>query len=617
VLLFLSFAPDDGEVAGAIASWLAERDYRICSRRGTGVDDPQVTGGPEYKISQADAFIAVMSPSFLASASCRRERVLALHREPPNAAPEPPYFIHVVEVRPTPYIDTGALRARGWVDMTGGMDNSELDRLRGDLAAGESAVTAASGHARREPPRFHNRESELVKVLDGLTGQNGQHFWRVIAPPQLGKSWFLDRIESDLEERDPGRWTVKLVDVREKPLEVRKSAGALLGMLFGAEAPVTTDSHGLTQLVGRLNRAGKFHLCLVDSAELLEEQTARTLRRCLSQIHKEASDVPKVGVRLTLIVASRGKGWASVSPEPRLQRCDLSEFHAGIVQDVLEKMAGRLGFHLRADQLELYAGHIHRLCEGLPALLYEYLNWIQDEDWSGLDRLIDDRQFAVLNTPYIERELLSAGSLFGPGAAPTDEHRRCVAEAVQILVPYRLYTRAHLSQHVEPDGRLHRLIEPMGWTMEKLLNAVIETDLLYQPQGQPWDVIYSPIRRLLCRYWYSSDANLRHAHTVAGHFVRTWGGNQTGWEQAVALVECLWHESHVLMLDRTVNPAQELIDLARQLSADLRESPGWTPDALRRFAVDRIGEDEELVEAARLVGVSIEDLMDAVGVSRP
>lgn len=617
MLLFLSFAADDVEVAEKIAVWLKQRDFTICSGRGTRVDDPQITGGSlEHKISAADAFLAIMSPSFLASASCRRERVLALHQEPPDAASGPPYFIYVVEVRRTPYLDTGALRARAWVDMTtGGNEDIAFSELHSKLAA--AVVSSGQRGSSSEPPSFHNRESELDEVLDGLTSQTGQLFWQIIAPPQLGKSWFLDRIEIRLEVRAPGRWTVKLVDVREKPPEVRRSAGALLGMLFGLDAPVSTDQDGLMELAGTLNRAGKPHLCLLDSAELIDKQTAKTLRECLSQIHKEIAKAPRPGVRLALIVASRGEGWGSVSPDPRLRKCTLSEFKVGIVAEALHDMSVRMGYSFSADDLRPYAVYVHRLCEGLPALLYQYLKWIHDVNWIGLHRLFEKRQFDRLTQPYIERELLDQGSLFGPGAAPTAEQRECVAKALEILVPYRLYTRAHLSRHMGPDGALQLLLEPMGWTMEKLLDAVDETDLLYRPQDQPWEVIYSPIRRLLCRYWYSLDASLAHAHSVAGQFMQSWGISQTGSERAVALVECLWHESQVLRLNRAVNPAQELIEFARRMSTVLLESPGWTPDELRRYAVHRMDEDEELVEAAERIGVSMEDLIAAVGVSQP
>jgi hypothetical protein len=276
-----------------------------------------------------------------------------------------------------------------------------------------------------------------------------------------------------------------------------------------------------------------------------------------------------------------------------------------------------MGHGVSNETLRKWAVHVHRLCEGLPALLYKYLNWIHEQDFVDLDRLLfEDRIFNRLTQPYIEGELLSEGSLFGPGAAPTDEERECVGRALRFLVPYRLYTNAHLSQHLGPAGQLETHLTSLGWTLEKLLNAVGGTDLLYHPQPQPWEVIYSPIRRILCRYWYPSRPSSMQAHLDARQFVRKWGSSQTGTDKAVALIECLWHQTQVLTMNRAADRGQVLLRLARDLSNELLDTPGWTPDELRVFAARRISEDEELVEAIEMVGVSVEDLLAAVGGSQ-
>jgi hypothetical protein len=322
-------------------------------------------------------------------------------------------------------------------------------------------------------------------------------------------------------------------------------------------------------------------------------------------------------VRLALIVASRGEGWGGVVPKPQLRKLSLTEFKPEIVTQALREMSVRMKSRFSDAELRGHAEHVHRLCEGLPALLYRYLNWVHEQKWVGMEHLQEEHQFDRLTQPYIERELLSPGSLFGPGAAPTGEQRRCVEKALQILVTYRFFTHAHLSQHTGPDGDLQPFLDIMGWKVEKLLTAVGGTDLLDRPQRQAWDSIYAPIRRLLCRSWYPSDANLAHAHFAAGQFIRSWGSKQTGSDQALALVECLWHESQLLWLNRAANREQTLIELAKQMSGGLVESPGWTPDELRRYAVNRMDEDEELVEAVGRIGVSIDDLMEAVGASQP
>lgn len=614
MLLFLSFAAEDSEVAEKIALWFSARGIRVCSRRGTHSDDSAVTGDFESKIGQADAFISVMSPDYLASASCRRERVVARHREPPDVGGHRP-FIHVLEVRESLFHDAGELTARHWADMTSGRDTDDvLSRVLVELTAPEDASATPESGAGREPPRFRNREEELDQVIDGLTSQAGDHFWMVIAPPQLGKSWFLDRININLED-SPAHpsWTVKLVDVREKPPEVRGNAGAILGMLLGINNPVATDSNSLTQLAGRIIRAGRPHLCLLDSAELLDTQTAKTLRRCLSQIRGNVEGAQTENIRFALVVASRGVGWGGVSPRPQLRKLRLTEFRAEIIAQALREMSGRMRRMFSDEELRRHAKHVDRLSEGLPALLYSYLSWIHEQNWVRMGRLEEEHQFDRLTQPYIDRELLSAGSLFGPGAAPTEEQRRCVEAALRILVAYRFFTKAHLSQHTGQGGILQPFLDIVGWTLDKLIDEIGGTDLLDRPQSHPWDSIYAPIRRLLSRSWYPSDASLADAHFSAGQFMRSWGSAQLGSDQAVALVECLWHRSQLLSLNGAPNPGQDLLEFARHMTGNLTESPGWSVNELRNYAVIRMNEDEELAEAAERIGVSIDELMEAVG----
>jgi hypothetical protein len=619
--LFLSFAADDSVIAEDLAEWLSQQPgITICSERGTRADDPEEAERTvEQKIARSQTFLAIMSPSYLASPACRRERVVALHREPVNQDNKPPSFISVFEVRPTQFLDAGAFSPRHWVTMTGaGGKDAVYRQLHAKLTATPIAASPAQENVRHKPPSFHNRQTELDEIVDELISPTGQRFWRVIAAPQLGKSWFLDRVDLRLEERARGTWSVRLVDVREKPREVRGDAGSLLGMFFGLDRPVATDQPGLEKLARTVLDAGKPHLCLLDSAELLDPQVTIELRKCLSQVYEQVERARKKGVRLALIVATRGKGWDGITPQPRLRLCRLSQFTLEVVVRALEDMREDMGYEpLPASELQQYAEHVHRLSEGLPALLYRYLDWIHGNSWVGLDHLREERQFDVLTQPYIE-ELLHPGSLFGPGAALTDELRLCAREALQLLVPYRLYTHAHLGKHLERGGDLYRFAETMGWDVEKLISALSSTDLNERPQKEIWEVIYAPIRRLLCRYWYPSDESLADAHSAAGQFVRARCDTVTGLDRTAYFVECLWHKSQLLILNRAVDAQEDLKTFARDLSRDLlTASPDFSSAELRNYAASRMRDDEELTNAVRLIRVSYEELVSIVGGNQP
>lgn len=616
MLLFVSFAADDSESAKLIALALRDQELEICSRRDIG-GSGTVSGDIEQHIQAADAFIAIMSPSYLASAACRRERVLALQREAEELANGAPPFIYVITVSDTPYLDTGAFRARSWLDLTAADDiDGPLERFGHTLVLSPSRETSSRGTPPGHPPVFRNRKTELDQIIDDLTSPAGEHFWQVIAPPHLGKSWLLDRIDIRLEAEGTGQWTVRLVDVREKTHELRTDVKALLGMFFGVAAPDTIDENGAKELAGRLNGAGKFHLCLLDSAELLDRQTATSLRKFLSQVHKELTDWPRKDVSLALIVASRTqRGWTGISPKPTLRKKALSEFKRDVIAEAMQEMSQDAGFDYSEERINSSAIRVQLLCEGLPALLHRYLTWLQQNNWTGMDRLLAKRQFDQLTQPYIEGELLSADSLFEPGAGRTEEERRCVIEALRFLVPYRFYTQGHFIRNGGISS-LQPFLEPTGWTMQKLLEEM-EYIALLDKQGQPWDAIHPPIRRLLCRYWYPTDESLAHAHLAAMQFFREWCKDQDGYELATALVECVWHESQVLALNRANDPEQRMLLLIQEICGTFKESVGWTIAKLREHSAEQLNDDAELVEALEQIGVRVENLMATVRGSRP
>lgn len=624
MLLFLSYADEDSGVAGEVERWFTEH-YRehhvdICFRLCKHDGHTQAAGGPDDALSRADAFLVLMSPSYLDSASCRREREVALQRDRLQVAAGGPPFIYVLRVRETHYDDAGELRAWVWLVLPAESGiGSALTNLCERLSFLSGNATPAVTSGPRESPRFHDRDPELKQVVDDLTSPEGVHFWSVIALPQLGKSWFLNQVNADLRIRAPAdRWTVKLVDVRDKPPEVRRSAEALLGMLLGTPAPARRDQRSLRALAVSVSNANKFHLCLLDSAELLDAETVKALRECLSQVRQMLTQPPKPDVRLALIVASRRERWNGLGHRPHLtlQPLPLTEFDARVVEAVLREMSARMGYDVSdarvQSQVQSHAKEMYLLSEGLPALLNRYLSWIRAESFTGLN-LQQNLQFNELTRPYIEQELLSASSLFGRGAAPTDDQHRCVTRALQLLAPYRFFTQAHLSPHAKESGALRPFMQVLGWEFHNLWNEVTNTDLLDRPQPQPWEVIHAPIRRLLCRFWYPLDAHLEYAHRTARQFMLDWGSKQSGGERSRALVECLWHESQVLTLNRDVNAAEKLTAFARQMSQVLSASSGsWSPNELQNHAAYLIGQDTEVGDAARSLGFSVDRLTSAV-----
>ena len=472
-------------------------------------------------------------------------------------------------------------------------------------------------HLRKgQEPKFRNRERELEEVLSALDNDDANHFWFFVAPPQLGKTWFLRKIGEGLRELR-SRCLVYEVDVRELTADASDPM-ALLARMYRVSVPRPDPREIATAISG----TGRYNLCLLDSAELLSEETIRSLRQGLENIDRYVKEGKSRQARLALVAASRqDDAWRGVAPL-RLSIRNLTEFKEDVVLDALCDLAGEMGTEHNRSELRPLAGQVHRLSEGLPALLAGYLAWIRRAEWIGLDRLADRDCFEQITTPYIGDDLLSPNSLYGRRPDPPPELRAALMEALRVLVPYRFFTGSHLSYHAR-EGALREALGGLGWTEEELRAAVSRTDVLLLPQDEPWDAISPPIRRLLFRHWYISPDSRARAHQVAREFLESYAQNLTGRERAEVTIECLWHEAEALSLSKDPRKADLLTALAQRLSRDLIGTadsgttgvgraagvmvPRFREREVRDFVDRRMHDDEELVRA-----VGDEDLFDSI-----
>src|SRR5262249_45040778 len=207
---------------------------------------------------------------------------------------------------------------------------------------GPAPVSTPNGAAAPSTSEFQNRSDELDRVMHGLDNLGGAHFWLVVAPPQLGKSWFLDEIGRQATAGSR-HWTTRLADLREFHPSRRTDVGLILGQLFGHSMPVPTDADGLASLAGEVIGGRRQHLCLLASAELLDRTTARTLRSCLSRIYQDVRSSGDVQVKLAVIIASRRDDeWRGVTPVPRLESLPLTQFSQLVIEEALRRLARQM-----------------------------------------------------------------------------------------------------------------------------------------------------------------------------------------------------------------------------------------------------------------------------------
>jgi hypothetical protein len=599
-VLFLSYAEEDGEIAGTVARSLRALGHEVYDWQDSRRQAGQFIREIESAIQQASGFLALLSPSFMASPWCRAERELAMqHEQDLQANDSNTVFVYVLKIAPVDYANAGFLRNYAWLDLhpsEGDALGTLAERL-GSSSHGATVRKVASASIKLAPPVFRNRREELNRVLHGLENPAGPHFWLVIAPPQLGKTWFLDRISVELTESDRSSWVARVVDLREQRIAVRQEPGEILARMFGLKSPIKNESAALREIVQLICAEEKSHLCLLDSAELLDEQTASTLRSWFGQIYRRVQQADLEDVRLAVIVASRREdGWRGVHA-PRFSHLALTEFKQDVVEKVLRDLAGSMRRNFRDDTFTECAELVHGFTEGLPALLVRCLRWIQVEQWQDLERLRDGELFADLAHPYIKDELLSAEGLGSVSQTTTATSLRCIKDVLRILVPYRLFTQSHLHHYIDPDPAFLQTMADAGWSIEDLWNAISGTALLVRPLDEPWQTIHYAIRRLLYRYYYKSDESRAAAHRQARTFVELWAAEQIGKEQVIGLMECLWHEACALSLTDTDKIGEGLGESARKLSAAIRPSTAYTAGELRRYAVTKMREDEEFQEA--------------------
>jgi hypothetical protein len=624
--IFLSYAREDEIAAGVVSRWLHRLGFQVFDWTDPALRGQRFARKIEEQLGMAEAFFALVSPHYFASPWCNWERELALHRATDLQGTNPNRrFIYVLQAAEVLHSDAGFLRTYDWYDISQEDRREEsLQHLRQALRVPEGSLvtpdeTASTSSGGQPALWFRNRHLELENLIQGLNNPSGQHFWLVIGPPELGKSWLLNRLSVELLQQESpaagpaaGGWVARVVDLKHEPLDLRSDVELVLARLFGLKPPVSTDSAMLREIAQGIISGRRPYLCLLDSADLLDEEAAWALRACLCEIHQHVRSGRDLAVRLAFVVASRREDeWLGVSPQPRLRSLPLTEFKIDIVRQALADLAQQMRIGLDDREIDEHAARVFGLTEGLPALLASCLRWISREGWTGMDRLASQGLFEELARPYIGSELLSAASLFPTGGQRLGRTRRALQEAFRVLAPYRLITMSHLSYQMGRDDALKTVVSEREWDLVDLWDALGDTALLVRPLDEPWRAMHPPMRRLLFRYFYPSERERAAMHRRARRYVEMWREKLLGDEQVRGMVECLWHEAARLAIEHPDDIAEELIAYASQMCDALEPSQAYTVVELRRFAQRLLREDQELQDVLnqlpglfeRLVGV--------------
>jgi hypothetical protein len=590
--VFLSYAKEDQEVAVRLVQSLKNNGMSVLWWQNDEDPGKKFVEKIEKEITEADFFIALMSPAYLSSRWCRRERDFALQRE--TGARQ---FVYVAQVADLQHSEAGFLSSYAWLDLTQPVDDAKLGVVV--KAVSGAGASLASGSGPSMP--FRNRDDELNLITSALSVASGNDLWLVVSPPRLGKSWFLYQLQSRLGDEYN---TPRLIDLRGRELDLRSDPVLLFRELFGIEEEILprtadlSDSAVRAAIAAVIARRRKRQLYLLDSAELLEDKCAAGFRRALTAVYRLVKDAGIDDTRLSVVIGSRrDDAWRGLFPgggvDTRFRSINLTEFSFEVVYRALEDHSSRQGQRLSDERLRDCAARLLRLSEGLPELLVRGLRWAEQSAFLGVNQSDHRTTFEQVAGPYIRDDLLSVDSLLPGGGRDPSVNRDLLERALRVLVVYRLFTQSHLKKYVERDPEFQEALNASGKDLDGLWTELSQTALLKLPSDDIWRVIHPPIRRLLYRYYYRTDDERIEAHSAAREFYEAWTERDAGMEQPVMLVECLWHEVTLRAVRGDRDIPGVLPDIAATLAGEFAKSPMYGQVEFTDYVRRRLTKDEE------------------------
>jgi transcriptional regulator with XRE-family HTH domain len=636
--VFLSYAEQDEKRAQGVAAWLARHGFRVLSAGLPAAGDPEGTSGGTRGLDAAQAFVALLSPSFLSTPRCREELSLAVRREQQLiAAGVVANFLYVLRIDAVADAEDPALSSHAVLDMVQESDRPTdiaLSEVGTSILASTRAAASQTGPPRRSPAgtAATDRGTDLELVLNALTNPSGARFWLVISPPGFGKTSFLEQLRDKAARLPPPGWHPSMVALRpegdgSQSAEDQHDALAVIRSLFKLGDQASPDPEAdLVRAAQAIIRSGRPWLCLLDDAELLPSTTVARLRQYLDKISGHLQQAGSPPGSLAFVVASRSDdGWLGIIPKPRWSVLRLPGLGSSAIQNALEGLTDPGSSRSQAE-LQAVADIVQRASEGVPRLVDQSLDWIQAENWVQIGRLEKPEVFDEIFKHYVYKWWLTQGSLLPRGGDSEREKmaRRLDAlqHALRALAPYRRITPYHVRHHLDTDPPFRDALKDADWELEDLWLAMADMALLYRPLTEPWLEIHPAIRRLLFRYFVPHGG--ADAHEKAREFTREWADLLTGREQVTGLVESIWHEAARLNLSHLSEHEEELVTYARSLSLKIRPSTYLNAvraddvsqrielQDLRDYAAQRMENDEELQREVVDVRGLFERLVGAV-----
>lgn len=615
-VVFISYSHKDEQEKDALLNHLSVLDAKF-----TIWSDDQIAGGDawelkiEQAISEASMGILLVTANFLNSEFIIKEEVpkLLLRRKNDGMIVYP-IIAKACAWKKVDWLAKLNVRPKNGTPIWKADENFVDDRLAiiSEEVADLLSTSIVPVDARQ--PKFQNREEELDEILSNLRKPvGGVCFWQILAPPQLGKSWFLSKLAVDLNKFEQGTktWEVRRVNIKKEDnsLNLRSNIGTLLTQFFGVSIGEPVSNADVKNIARLIVTSKRYWLLLLDDAHLLSDEVAVLLRNILSDVDHQIRNHNEA--RIAFVASSRRhfNYWGRQLPGfPRFNKRLLTPFTENVISITLRHMLDRDSVIIGNNDLAETAQSLYQITEGLPALLILYLGWIQENEYIFDKKELEEKElFGLLTKPYIEEKIISADSLL-PAENDANQIKPkydVLGAALKELCSYRRFIMRYLDDWLSNEDNIKSSMPALKWSISDLHGALKRTYIMEPTSNDLWTVFYPAVRRLLFRYFYGTRSQQEEAHKRARKFYLAHWQEWDGTDRAIIIVEYLWHTSECLKLKKAGATEKLIIDFAREIFNDSVKSNLYSIQEIREIIMSRMGDDEEFQNSIYRIGPEV------------
>lgn len=542
--VFISYAEEDGGNAKKIVDILAKRGITSYFFEDPDKKNGVIIDNITKAFLDSKIFLVILSTNYQKSEWCKAEFEIAVNMELEAKSKGEQYKVYILV---TNNISTSELvfeRRYGHIDLVNDVGDKKLIGFVDNTLVKVLNTPISDIKSRRGWLPFQNRETELFQLRTNLENPDGKHFFQVVAPPQMGKTWLLHRLHKELILTNEMKWLVQYIDFQiciDERSDIQKLLKSLNFQIDHIKDINKVDEMCL-EVAYQIGSSNRYWLLLLDNANLMSNQVSQKLRLFLGELQKRLFPI---GGRIALVAAGRSEviSFKGQIPKPSFAPLELTTFSHDIVTKTVSNAARTKretgGF---LDYLEI-AKRLVGMTEGLPELITRYLDWMRGRGFAFSPEDLDtDSRYNEIVVNYIEEVLLSPKVLI-PNNTNSDiqnELNKAWANFLLFMSSFRIVTRSHIRFVITENVAQKLLIFPQ--TSPDLLDAFGKVSLVIPSKHQSmWHMIAPSVRKLLFHYSYRTYEEKIFVHKKNEELYDKWKSPVYGINVLYIFLEKFWH----------------------------------------------------------------------------